>query len=121
MGKARAGTERLHRRTVQLTDHALERVRDRLDLSGVRDHSSETDDSIGNRIDAAISYSRRSGLTKRYVEEIDGCDREVEVCCASEFLWEADLWPVVRGNRVLTVLTGEQVARSITASKWKAA
>jgi hypothetical protein len=119
MGKARSGTEKLRRRTVQLTDHALERVRDRLDLSGVRDHSSETDDSIGNRIDGAVVYCRRNGLSRRYTEIVDGEPRDVEVCCGSEFLWDADLWAVVRGNRVITVLTGDQVVRSVVGEKWK--
>jgi hypothetical protein len=120
MGKASKGTERDRRRTVRLTSHAYEMVRDRLTLSGVRDHASESDASIGHRIDQAVIAARRDGTSRRFTQERNGVMEELEVVPASDHLWDADVWPVLLRDAVVTVLTGAQVNRSL-GGKWKAA
>lgn len=113
MGKARAGTESNAERRfgIRVTEHALEAVRDRLnELGSLNRFSSEPDISLSLRIAEAVHRGERC----RYL-----CDGEQhEVVSLIEAL-ECDLWAFCRSNRVLSVLKGMQVRRSIDSGNWQ--
>jgi hypothetical protein len=112
MGKARSGTESNAERRfgIKVRYHALESIRERLNLlgSGTR-FSAEPDTSISLRIAEAVSR----GPSTRYV-----CDGEEHECVDLRDSFETDLVAFVRNRSVVTVLTVEQARRSIETGNW---
>jgi hypothetical protein len=121
MGKARAGTEHAYgRRVVTLTDHGFEQLRNRLRDLGCLDYESATDEDLANRVDRAVRNARREGLMESYIENVrDEGDQVHETCSMADEFCDIEVWPLIRSNRVITVLTKQQVQKSITAGKWR--
>ncbi len=119
MGKSRSGTESRYRRTILITDHAIEQLRNRLKEVGNDPLNADTDDSLGNLVDRAVMKARRNGSAEHYLEQSPDGDLKNEVVDLSDDLQGAGLSVLVRGNRAITVLTRNQVIRSVDAKKWR--
>lgn len=112
MGKARAGTESNARKRydVRVTYHALESLRDRLnELGSSSRFSAEPDSSLELRIAEAVDR----GPHVHYL-----CDGTEHSCVDLSESFETDLHAFVRDRKVLSVLTGAQVRRSIDGHRW---
>lgn len=119
MGKAAKGTVGQVRK-IYITDHAREMIRTRLAEIGCSEFISSTEEDLMNRIDRGILAARREGTVDLYEENVEGRGWQPHESAplAPEFQ-DADVHALVRGDRCITVLTGEQVKRSVSAKKWR--